>query len=126
MVDLPSKERMCHHTGFKESCRELVASGKCERWMTITGQLPQEDTVTSHSMCIDDWGPFLMMENSKCQRSTSVAVESFRNEMVQLNRDMNALQGAALALALGQPTQLGEGGKLIAASAVEVDHPEKE
>lgn len=43
---------------------------------------------------VDDWGcamaymPMLMIENSKQQRSTSAAVESFRNEMVKGN-DLN-------------------------------------
>ena len=124
MVDLPNKERMCHYTGFKESCRQLVAEGKCERWLTITGQLPQEESIVTKSMCIDDWGPFLQMENSKCQRSTAVAVESFRNEMVRLNRDLNALQGASIAIALGKPTAINEAGRLIAAAEViEPDEP---
>ena len=124
MVDLPSKERMCHHTAFKESCWKLVTSRKCERWLTITGQMPQEEAITTKSLCIDDWGPFLQMENSKCQRSTSVAIESFRNEFVRLNRDLNALQGASLAIAMGQPVAVNQDGKLISMNATTVEPDE--
>jgi hypothetical protein len=35
--------------------------------------------------CADTFLPLLMIENSQMQRQTGAAVESFRNEMVQLN-----------------------------------------
>ena len=38
-----------------------------------------------HWSCAVPWMPMLMIENSQQQRSTSSAVESFRNEMVKAN-----------------------------------------
>ena len=35
--------------------------------------------------CAMNWLPMLLIENSGMQRATSVAVESFRNEMVKAN-----------------------------------------
>lgn len=84
-MDLPDKDRMCHRTGFKTKCRSLVTEGKCARWMQIDGINPNTEQPISRHNCIDDWVPFLLMENSAMQRQTNKSVQSFRNEMVQLN-----------------------------------------
>jgi len=41
--------------------------------------------------CAMNWMPFLLIENSAMQRSTSAAVESFRNEMVKANESSQQL-----------------------------------
>ncbi len=82
MVDLPPKERGCHRTGFEKNCRDLVVSGRCERWMTINGTNANTGEPVNGSKCIDDWIPYLMIENSAQQRQTGAAVESFRNEVM--------------------------------------------
>lgn len=48
--------------------------------------------------CAMNWMPTLLIENSAMQRSTSVAVESFRNEMVKANESSQQL---LLATVLG-------------------------
>lgn len=78
-MDLPPKERGCHCTGFARKCRDLVVSEQCGRWMQIQGNHPNTGEKINRSMCIDDWTPILLMENSQMQRQTGAAVESFRN-----------------------------------------------
>jgi hypothetical protein len=85
MTDLPPKERMCHLTGFTQSCRKLVTDEACSRWMQIQGHHPNTGEPINQSKCIDDWMPILMMENSQMQRQTGAAVESFRNEVLAAN-----------------------------------------
>ena len=81
-MDLPSKERKCHHTGFTKSCRRLVTSGQCERWMQIQGTNPNTGEPVNRCNCIDDWTPMLLIENSQMQRQTCASIENFRNEVV--------------------------------------------
>ncbi len=98
-MDLPSKARGCHHTGFTKKCHALVTKGICERWMQVQGKNPNTgDDINRHG-CIDDWGPFLLIENSQMQRQTGAAVESFRNEMVKANDSNVAVVKTAIALA---------------------------
>ena len=83
-MDLPGKETMCHKTGFTKSCRDLVTSEACNRWMQIQGNHPNTGEAINRSMCVDDWTPILLMENSQMQRQTGAAVESLRNNVVKL------------------------------------------
>jgi hypothetical protein len=64
---------------------ELVA---CRFWITVQGMHPQTGEITSNNDCSFAWLPILMIENSKVNRETGAAVESFRNEMVKSN-EMN-------------------------------------
>lgn len=49
--------------------------------------------------CAITWLPMMLIENSQQQRSTSAAVESFRNEMVTANQtNVNVLSAAAQML----------------------------
>lgn len=64
---------------------ELVA---CRFWINVQGTSPQTGEVVNHYDCSMAWMPVLMIENSKVNRETGAAVESFRNEMVKTN-DMN-------------------------------------
>jgi len=83
---LPDKETGCHHTGFAKKCRDLVASGKCKRWLQIAGNNPNTGEAVNRFDCVDNWTPLLLIENSQMQRQTGAAVESFRNEMVKMNQ----------------------------------------
>ena len=96
-MDLPSKEKMCHVTGFSKPCRTLVADGACDRWLQIHGNSPNTGEPMNESRCIDDWTPFLLMENSQMQRQTGAAVESFRNEMKEDNLKMIGVQQRKLS-----------------------------
>lgn len=64
---------------------ELV---RCRFWINVQGTNPQTGEVVNHYDCSMAWMPVLMIENSKVNRETGAAVESFRNEMVKSN-DIN-------------------------------------
>ena len=61
---------------------ELV---KCRFWVTVIGKDPQTGKEINNGDCAMAWTPILMIENSKVNRETGAAVESFRNEMVKAN-----------------------------------------
>jgi hypothetical protein len=83
MDGLPNKEVMCHHTAFQKRCRDMVVECNCRKWVNIQGVHPQTGEAVNRWDCADHWIPVLMIENSKMQRETGAAVESFRNEMVK-------------------------------------------
>jgi hypothetical protein len=70
----------CPLDGFKP-CRQL----ECAWFMKIAGTNPNTGKEIEEWGCSMAWMPILMIENSQQQRSTSSAVESFRNEMVKSN-----------------------------------------
>ena len=58
---------------------------QCAWFVKLAGVNPTTgETVDEHG-CAMSWLPVLLVENSKQQRSTGAAVESFRNEMVKAN-----------------------------------------
>ena len=59
---------------------------KCPLWTQLRGKHPQGDELVDHWGCALAWLPMLLVENAQMQRQTGAAVESFRNEMVDLNR----------------------------------------
>ena len=62
-------------------CRQL----DCAWFIKIAGTNPNTGREVEEWGCSMAWMPMLMIENSQQQRSTSAAVESFRNEMVKNN-----------------------------------------
>jgi len=69
---------------------ETVKDGKIHKCMwhvKLVGKDPQTGDDMDQWGCAMAWQPLLMIENSRQQRSTSAAVESFRNEMVKSNED---------------------------------------
>ena len=61
---------------------ELVS---CRFWVHVLGKDPQTGKDIDNADCAFAWTPVLMIENSKVNRETGAAVESFRNEMVKSN-----------------------------------------
>jgi len=61
---------------------ELVA---CRFWITVIGKDPQTGKEINNADCAMAWNPILLIENSKVNRETGAAIESFRNEMVKCN-----------------------------------------
>ena len=61
---------------------ELVA---CKFWMKVLGTNPQTGETVNEGNCTINWVPMLLIENSKVNRETGAAVESFRNETVKTN-----------------------------------------
>jgi len=66
-------------------CEEIKdnAIHRCVWFQTFAGTNPTTGDSVDEKGCAMAWLPILMIENSKQQRSTSAAVESFRNEMVK-------------------------------------------
>ena len=58
---------------------------KCAWYTHIQGMDPNTGQSVDHWQCAISWMPMLMIENSQQQRSTSSAVESFRNSMIKAN-----------------------------------------
>jgi len=83
---LPDKKVMCPYTGFKMSCFKGVTEHDCPKWTHIMGANPQTGEEMNRYGCADSFIPLLLIENSQMQRQTGAAVESFRNEMVNLNQ----------------------------------------
>lgn len=83
---LPDKKVMCPYTAFSKSCFEGVVEHECPKWIHITGMHPQTGETFDKFGCSDSFIPLLLIENSRKQIETGAAVESFRNEMVKLNR----------------------------------------
>lgn len=71
-------------------CEEIKdgAIHKCAWYIKLAGTNPNTGEVIDEFGCAMSWVPMLLIENSMQQRSTSAAVESFRNEMVQ-NSEIN-------------------------------------
>lgn len=76
---------------LKKRCIE----GRCKFWTHIIGQNPQTGAQIDKFDCTFALLPLLLVENSKLQRETGAAVESFRNEMVRQNQVL--LASSALA-----------------------------
>ena len=62
-------------------CRQL----KCAWFMKVAGTNPNTGKEIEDWACSMAWIPIMLIENSRQQRSTGAAVESFRNEMVKNN-----------------------------------------
>ena len=70
------------------SCEEVKdgAIHRCAWYTKLAGTNPNTgETIDEHG-CAMSWMPMLLIENSMQQRSTSAAVESFRNEMTSANQ----------------------------------------
>ena len=73
-------------------CRQL----ECAWFMKIQGTNPQTGSEIDEWGCSVAWLPVLMIENSKQQHHTGAAVESFRNEMVKVNKNSQEMLLATL------------------------------
>lgn len=74
---------------------ELVA---CRFWITIQGKHPQTGETVNNGDCAIAWMPILLIENSKVNRETGAAVESFRNEMVRANESSQRMLAQAATM----------------------------
>ena len=70
------------------TCTEIKdgAIHRCAWYTKLAGTNPNTGEQTDEQGCAMSWMPMLMIENSMQQRSTSAAVESFRNEMTSANQ----------------------------------------
>lgn len=92
-------------------CEEIKdgAIQRCAWFIELAGRNPNTGEEKNERGCAMAWMPVLLVENAMQQRSTSAAVESFRNEMVRSN---DASQQLLAATMLGKPvaqTLISEG-----------------
>ena len=75
------------------SCEEIKdgAIHRCAWYTTLAGTNPNTGEQVDEKSCAIAWLPMLTIENSMQQRSTSAAVESFRNEMTNANKSSQLL-----------------------------------
>ena len=68
-------------------CEQIIGETlhRCAWLVTLAGLNPTTGETLDEQGCAMAWLPVLLIENSKQQRSTAAAVESFRNEMVDSN-----------------------------------------
>ena len=59
----------------------------CRFWVQVQGTNPQTGESLNKSDCAMSWTPMLLIENTKINRETGAAIESFRNEMVATNKE---------------------------------------
>jgi hypothetical protein len=63
---------------------------KCAWFVELAGRNPNTGEEKNERGCAMAWLPVLLVENAMQQRSTSAAVESFRNEVVNTNQQVVA------------------------------------
>lgn len=56
---------------------------RCPWWTRIVGKHPQSEEMIDRWQCAIAWLPVLLVENSQQQHQTKVAVETFRNNVVE-------------------------------------------
>jgi hypothetical protein len=89
---LPDPKVKCPATGFAKSCHSpIVTKCTCPKFVHIRGKDPQTGADVDKHGCVDSFLPMLLLENAQMSRQTAAAVESFRNEIVQAERDKQAL-----------------------------------
>lgn len=81
-----------------EPCKQL----DCAWFVQLRGTNPNTGQEIDEWGCAIAWQPFLMIENSQQQRQTAAAVESFRNEMVNSNKETIALFSDVSRKEIGQ------------------------
>jgi hypothetical protein len=89
MIDLP-KKMVCPLGGKCQEIKDNVIH-ECAWFMKIAGTNPNTGEDTDEYGCAMAWMPVLLIENSRQQRNTGAAVESFRNEMVKANDSSHQL-----------------------------------
>lgn len=76
-MDRPADHITCPYTGHKQKCVKHYMN--CPKWIHVIGTDSNTGQEINEYQCEDSWRIPLMIENSKEQRQTAAAVESFRN-----------------------------------------------
>jgi hypothetical protein len=72
---------------WKGPCKEHA----CRFWVQLQGKHPQTGQPINEWNCAIAFLPVLLCENSQESRQTGAAVESFRNEMVKSNQQLQRM-----------------------------------
>ena len=78
---------------IKKECLGL----QCAWFTKVAGYDTNTGKEVEEWQCAIAWMPMLMIENSRQQRQTGAAVESFRNELAKAQQASHALVGSAVA-----------------------------
>ena len=70
---------------LKKECIEH----QCEWFTHVLGNDPQTGKPLDHWNCAITWLPMLLIDGTQQGRQTGAAIESFRNEMVRANKEIN-------------------------------------
>ena len=70
---------------LKKECIEH----QCEFFTHVLGNDPQTVKPLDHWNCAMTWLPMLLIDGTQQGRQTGAAIESFRNEMVRANKEIN-------------------------------------
>tara|TARA_A100000164_G_scaffold275084_1_gene247060 strand:+ start:123 stop:449 length:327 start_codon:yes stop_codon:yes gene_type:complete len=79
---------------------------QCAWFTQVRGMHPQTGEDIDEWDCAIQWMPVLLIENSRKQNETSVAVESFRNEMVINNENAKKMYLETIQEKLSKPRQI--------------------
>jgi hypothetical protein len=88
---LPDAKVKCPATGFAKSCRTIVTKHTCPKFVSLRGKSPQTGDPVESWGCVDSFLPLLLLENAQMSRQTAASIDSFRNEVVQAEKDKQAL-----------------------------------
>lgn len=106
-VICPLMGKQCIEDGSIVIVDRVPETHACRFWVYVHGKDPQTGADIKNGDCAHAWTPVLLIENSKMQRETGAAIESFRNEMAKQN--MQALS----VIAASNPQSLVGSAKLI-------------
>lgn len=75
---------------YGSKCEEIRDNKiyRCNLYIQLAGTDPGSGQLIDQWRCAQAWIPILLVENSMQQRNTAAAVESFRNEMVKANSNI--------------------------------------
>ena len=65
----------------------------CKFFIQVIGKNPQTGQDVNEWNCAISWLPVLLIDGSQQTRQTGAAIESFRNEMVNAQSNINMLEG---------------------------------
>ena len=74
---------------IKKSC----IKHECNWYIQVMGKNPQTGQDINEYGCAIAWLPVLLIDGSQQTRQTGAAIESFRNEMVNAQSNINMLEG---------------------------------
>lgn len=84
-MSFPPRTKMCHLTGFTQSCFELCASEACQgRWVHVTGDDAQTGAPVDVWGCVDDLKVTLQLDQTRRLNGLHKAVTDMRNEVTRL------------------------------------------
>lgn len=78
---LPNEKIGCHHTGFEKNCRDLVTSGRCQKWIQLHGMDRTTNKPIDTWGCVDALVHHLMIDNTYKQHETAAEIAALRKDI---------------------------------------------